>query len=32
MLEQVREVASALAEEMGGTIDWEKPLRDAIYG
>lgn len=32
MLEQVREVASALADELGGTIDWEKPLRDAIYG
>lgn len=32
ILEQVREVASGLAEEMNGVIYWEKPLRDAVYG
>ncbi len=32
MLEQVREVASALAEEMSGVIYWDEPLRDAVYG
>ena len=32
MLEQVKDVASALAEEMNGIIYWDKPLRDAVYG
>ncbi|MBR5800428.1 MAG: hypothetical protein IKY23_10260 [Lachnospiraceae bacterium] len=32
MLEQVKDVASALAEELGGVIYWDKPLRDAVYG
>lgn len=32
MLEQLRDVASALAEEMGGAIYWDKPLREAVYG
>ena len=32
MLEQVQEVADALASEMSGKIYWDKPLRDAIYG
>ena len=32
MLEQVREMADALAEEMGGAIHWDKPLREAVYG
>lgn len=32
MLEMVKDVASTLAEEMGGTIYWDKPLRDAVYG
>ena len=32
MLEQVKDVADALAEEMKGVIYWDKPLRDAVYG
>lgn len=32
MLERVKDVASALAEEMQGIIYWDKPLRDAVYG
>lgn len=32
MLEQVKEVADVLAEEMNGVIYWDKPLREAIYG
>ena len=32
MLEQVKEVADALAEEMNGVIYWDKPLREAVYG
>ena len=32
MLEQVKDVASTLAEEMNGIIYWDKPLRDAVYG
>ncbi len=32
MLEQVKVVADALADEMDGKIYWDKPLRDAIYG
>ena len=32
MLEQVKDVAGALAEELGGIIYWDKPLRDAVYG
>ena len=32
MLEQVKEVADALAEEMSGVIYWDKPLREAVYG
>ncbi len=32
MLEQVQEVADALAEEMTGKIYWDRPLRDAVYG
>ncbi len=32
MLEMVKDVASALAEEMKGVIYWDKPLRDAVYG
>ena len=30
-LEQVRDVADELAEEAGGTIDWDKPLIPAQY-
>jgi hypothetical protein len=32
MLEQVRGVASVLAEEMNGVIYWDKPIREAVYG
>ena len=32
MMEQVKEVADALAEEMNGVIYWDKPLREAVYG
>lgn len=32
MLEMVQETANVLAEEMRGTIFWDKPLREAIYG
>lgn len=32
MLEMVQETANVLAEEMRGTIYWDKPLREAIYG
>ena len=32
MLEQVKEVADSLAEEMNGVIYWDKPLREAVYG
>lgn len=32
MLEQVKDAASALAEEMNGIIYWDKSLRDAVYG
>jgi len=32
MLEQVKEVADVLAEEMNGVIYWDKPLREAVYG
>ena len=31
-LEQFRTYADALANELGGTIHWEKPLREAQYG
>lgn len=32
MMEQVQDVASALAEELGGVTYWDKPLQDAVYG
>ena len=31
-MEQLREHADALAAELGGTIFWDKPLRDAQFG
>ena len=31
-MEQLREHADALAAELGGTIFWDKPLRDAQLG
>lgn len=31
-LEQLREYADAVAEELGGTIFWKKPLTDAQLG
>lgn len=30
-LAELREQAGALAAEMGGTIDWDNPLRPAVY-
>ncbi len=32
LLEDLRKEADALAAELGGSIDWERPLRDARYG
>lgn len=32
LLEGFRAEADALAAELGGSIDWEHPLRDARYG
>lgn len=32
MMALVRETADACAAELGGTIDWEKPLREAQMG
>ncbi len=32
LLEDLRNAADALAAELGGSIDWEHPLRDARYG
>ncbi len=32
LLETFRSEADALAAELGGSIDWEHPLRDARYG
>lgn len=32
LLEQFRAEADALAETLGGTIDWEKPLIEARWG
>lgn len=31
-LEQLQEYANALAAELGGTIFWDKPLREAQFG
>ena len=32
LLKSVRDEADALAHTLGGTIDWESPLREARYG
>ena len=32
LMEDFRREADALAAELGGSIDWEHPLRDARYG
>jgi hypothetical protein len=32
MMELVQEAADALAEELGGIIYWDNPIREAVYG
>ena len=32
LMKELRREADALAAELGGSIDWEHPLRDARYG
>lgn len=30
-MEDIREIADTLAAEHGGAIDWDSPIRDAVY-